>query len=277
MPKEKKVTIVKSANNLTSDLQKTLEPLGGINNFVKPGEKVLLKPNLNTADPYPASSDINFLEAVVNVVKTAKPGKIILGDSCTLTQRTQRVMEDLTIFEFGKKMDIEVVNFDKEKFVKKKLPDTYLKIIRIPKILDEVDKIIILPCLKTHRYAKFTMSLKLAVGLMKKRERAALHALGHLEEKIAEINLIYKPNLIILDGRKAFVTLGPEKGELVEPNILMAGTDRIAIDVEALKILKSYPAENYLGGDIWQLTQIKRAVELGLGVKSEEEYKVINL
>jgi len=120
------------------------------------------------------------------------------------------------------------------------------------------------------------MSLKIGVGIMKKIERARLHA-GHLEEKIAELNLAYKPALIILDGRKAFVTNGPEKGDLVEPNILMAGADRVAIDVEGLKILKSYKAENKLKADIWQLPQIKRAVELNLGSQSEKDYRVLEV
>ena len=83
--------------------------------------------------------------------------------------------------------------------------------------------------------------------------------------------------LILLDGRRAFITHGPESGDLVEPNILLAGIDRIAIDIEALKILTSYPAKNKLTGDIWQLSQIKRAVQLGLGIKNENEYQVKNI
>jgi len=270
------VTKIKVEQDLTSDIKKILEPLGGINSYIKPGDKVLLKPNFNTADPYPASSALDFLEAVIELVKTAQPGKVILGDSCTISQKTETVMKELGIFDLGKRTSTEIANFDKEKFIKKKISGRYLKSLKIPKVIEEADKLILLPCLKTHRYARFTMSIKTGVGIMKKIERTRLH-LGHLEEKIAEINLAYKPDLIILDGRKAFVTYGPEKGKLVEPNILMASTDRIAIDVEALKILKSYPAENKLSGDIWQLPQIKRTVELGLGVQNEKGYKVINL
>jgi len=266
----------KSTSDLKTDIERILKPLGGIENFIKPGDRVLLKPNFNTADPYPASSDHQFLKAVIQIVKNSKPKDILMGDSCTLLQKTQKVMECLNVFALEKEFGVKVINFEKEKFVKKKIQGKYLKSVSIPLIFDEVDKIITLPCLKTHRFARFTISLKIAVGIMRKRERIYLHS-RNVEEKIAELNLAYKPNLIILDGRKAFVTRGPEEGDEVEPNILMAGTDRIAIDVEGLKILKSYPAENKLKADIWQLPQIKRAVELNLGAKTEKDYQVLEV
>lgn len=270
------VTKIKSTGDLNIDIQGILKPLGGLDNYIKAGESVLLKPNFNTADPFPASSAIDFLEAVITLVKIAKPSRIILGDSCTMTSKTSEVMEKLGVFEMGKRLGIEIIDFDKGKYIRKKINGKFLKSVKIPAILGEVDRLILLPCLKTHRYARFTISLKLSVGFMKKIDRIFLHA-RHFEEKVTEINLAYQPDLIVLDGRKSFITYGPETGELVEPNILMASNDRIAIDVEGLKILKNYPAENMLGGDIWQLPQIKRAVELGLGASSEKEYQLINV
>ncbi|MFH1367012.1 MAG: DUF362 domain-containing protein [Patescibacteria group bacterium] len=270
------LTKTKSSGNLKSDIQKILPPLGGISAYVKSGDKVLLKPNLNTADLYPASSDPEFLKAVIEIVKEAKPSEIILGDSCTLLLKTEKVMSCLNFSALEKDYGVKSLNFDQGKYIKKKINGKYLKSISIPAVLEEVDKLILLPCLKVHRFARFTMSLKLGVGIMKKIERTFLH-MSHLEEKIAELNLAYTPDLIIMDGRKAFITRGPEAGDLVEPNILMAGTDRIAMDVEGLKILKSYPAENKLNLNPWEFPTIKRAVELNLGAKNEKEYQIINL
>jgi len=78
-----------------------------------------------------------------------------------------------------------------------------------------------------------------------------------------------------MDARKCFVSGGPESGEVKEPNLILASTDRIAIDIEGLKILNSYPAKNKLDLPLWEIPQIKRAVELGLGAKSEKDYKVL--
>jgi len=128
--------------------------------------------------------------------------------------------------------------------------------------------------MKTHRWAKFTFSLKLAVGFMKPRERIRLH-MRNLEEKIADLNLVAHPNLIIMDGRKCFISGGPAKGELRSPGVVMASGDRIGMDVEALKTIESFDGAS-LKDDPWSYAQIRRAVELGLGVKNEQEYEVVN-
>lgn len=79
-------------------------------------------------------------------------------------------------------------------------------------------------------------------------ERRALHR-SNLEQKVAEINLDWQPGLIIMEGRKSFVSGGPDKGERVEPGIIMASGDMVAIDVAALKVLLSYQAVNRLLAD----------------------------
>ena len=101
-----------------------------------------------------------------------------------------------------------------------------------------------------------------------------LHA-RHLEEKVADLNLVVHPDLVIVDGRKCFISGGPVCGELRNPNVVLASGDRIAIDAEAVKIIGSYEGSS-LSADPWVYTQIRRAVELGLGVKNEQEYTVIS-
>lgn len=266
----------KTTGYIRSDIARLLQPLGGVGAFFQPGDKILIKPNFNTADPFPASTDMGFLEAVVQLLLSTKPGALVVGESCTIIQHTEEVMEKVGVRELSRKYPIEVVNFDKGKYLEKTIPGKYLRSIRLPALLEEGYKIITLPCLKTHRIGRFTMSLKIGVGLVKKTDRIALHA-RHFEAKVAEINLAYQPTLIILDGRQAFVTDGPMSGELVEPGIFLAGTDRVALDVEAVKILQSYRAENRLGHDPWRLPQIKRAAELGLGAHNENDYRVLEV
>jgi uncharacterized protein (DUF362 family) len=121
-----------------------------------------------------------------------------------------------------------------------------------------------LPCPKTHNLAWFSGALKLAVGFMHPGERRALHT-RHLQQKIAELNLCWQPDLTIMDCRKAFVTGGPEKGQIAEPGLLLASGDIVAIDIEAMKILLTYGAENKLPSDPVQLPQIATALRHGLG------------
>jgi uncharacterized protein (DUF362 family) len=272
-----KIIVSKIAHqeNLDDSIEKAVGLLGGWDNFIREGDIVLIKPNFNTADPFPASTSIDFLESVINLIYKAGAKAILVGESSTYSLNTRKVLEETGALELCNRLGAKVYIFDERNWVKKEiLNGKYLKSVSIPEILDKVDKIVLLPCLKTHRYARFTAAIKLAVGLMRPRERAMLH-MTHLEEKIAEINTVFKPDLIIMDARKCFVTRGPEAGEVREPNLILASTDRIAIDIEGLKILKSYPAENKLDLPLWEFPQIKRAVELGLGVKTENDYEVI--
>jgi uncharacterized protein (DUF362 family) len=137
----------------------------------------------------------------------------------------------------------------------------------------EAGKIVYACCLKTHRYADFTLSLKLAMGFVRRRNRVPMH-LWRLSEKLAELNLAIAPDLIIMDGRRCFISGGPSSGEVRELNLILASGDRIAMDVEALKVLQSYPGHS-LKKRPWELTLIRRAVELGLGATSEAAYQVI--
>ena len=81
-----------------------------------------------------------------------------------------------------------------------------------------------------------------------------------------------------MDGIKAFVTGGPEKGKEVEPNLLLASRDRVAIDAVGVAILKLYGAKGKVGeADVFEQDQLKRAAELGFGVKSAAEIELTPL
>ncbi len=257
---------VKVEKDLKRAIEKAVEEIGGFGKFIKKGDRVLLKPNFNTADPYPASTDQIFLKAVVESVYAAGVGEVIIGDSSTMALKTRSVMEKLGIFELEKIMNPapKFVVFDEDKFIKKEIPQgKYLKTVSLPEILDKVDKLILLPCLKTHFLGQFTGSFKLSVGFMRKIERLSLHA-RHLNEKIAELNLVIKPDLIIMDGRKCFITKGPSERKLAEPNIIMASESRMEIDIEEIKTIQSFEGNSLSGINPEEILQIKRARELGI-------------
>jgi len=272
------VTKIKSSPDLKSDIQKLIQPLiGNISDFIKPTDRILLKPNFNTADPFPGSTALDFLQAVIAIFSEAKPKEIIVGESCTYFLNTEKVCRLKGAPAIMEKFNVTWHNFEMGKWVKVNvLGGKYFKSIKIPKIVQEVDKIILLPCLKTHFLAAYTGALKINIGMLKPSQRGQLH-LNNLQERVAEVASVVKPDLIIMDGRKCFTEGGPGAGKLEEPNILMAATDMVALDVEGLKILQSYKANNKLGADPWALKQIARAVELGIGSKSENDYQIIEV
>jgi uncharacterized protein (DUF362 family) len=148
------------------------------------------------------------------------------------------------------------------------------------KIFHDADKIVQTCCLKTHRFGgHFTLSMKNSVGLVAKKVPGGmydymweLHGSPFQRQMIAEINNHYNLDFVLMDGIKAFITSGPEKGKEVEPNLLLASKDRVAIDAVGVAILKMYGAKGKVGeARVFEQDQLKRAAELGFGVKSAEE------
>ena len=268
-----KISKIKVSDDLKRAVLKSVDLIGGFRSFIKTGDIVLLKPNFNTADPFPASSDLGFLKAMVELAYEFGSKSVIVGESSMFTLNTRKTMEKTGVFSLAElKPSAEIFSFDEHKWIKKKIANgKYLKSISVPEILDKVDKLILLPCLKTHIYARYTGALKLSVGFMKQRERICLH-LGHLQEKIAELNAVINPDLIVMDARKCFITGGPAGGIVREPNLILASADRIAIDVEGIKIIQSFEGNELRKANPWELTQIKWAIQCGIGVRSEKDY-----
>jgi len=122
------------------------------------------------------------------------------------------------------------------------------------------------------------MSLKLAVGVIHKDVRMRdMHADSvNIRRMIAEINQTFTPQLIVMDGIDIFVDGGPMTGKRVNAGVIVAGTDRVAIDAVGLAVLKNHGANNaVMSRKIFEQEQIARAVELGLGVKSPAGIEIV--
>lgn len=163
--------------------------------------------------------------------------------------------------------------FDDERWAEIDINGEFLKKVSLAETALHADKLVYSCCMKTHFRADFSLSLKLAFGFTKGSERIGFH-IAHLKEKLIDLNLAVHPSLIIMDGRKCFITGGPFSDEVREPKLILASGDRLAIDVEAIKTIQGFEGSK-LKNDPWSYTQIKHATELGLGVKSSSEYKVV--
>jgi uncharacterized protein (DUF362 family) len=253
--------------SLNKAVKEAINAYGDINSLLREDEKVLLKPNFNTADEYSGSTDLEFLREITKQVLETKVSEVYIGDSSTfaMLKNTESVLKEKGIYEL-KKLDkrVKIVNFDEGEWIKKEiLGGKYLKNASVPEILNRVDRLIFLPCLKTHFLAQYTGALKLSVGLMKPRERLSLH-MKNLQEKVAELNLLFKPDLIVMDGRTCFIRKGPMDGPREYPDFILSSKSRVDIDIEGINIIKSYEKSDLYGIDAESITQIKRAIELSI-------------
>ncbi len=247
-------------------------------------KNVLIKPNFNTADPVPGSTDNETLVALVEEVWKMGAKSVSLGERSY--PPTREVMERKGVLPLMKKLDVKIINFDdleEKDWVECKPKDSHWRNgFRVARPVLETECLISTCCLKTHQYGGvFTMSLKLHVGVVPTRRHGydymgELHSSPHQRRMIAEINTPFKPALIVLDGVDAFVDGGPMTGKRARGKVFLASTDRVAIDAVGLAVLKLLGSNRQImNHGIFEQEQIARAVELGLGASSASGIEVI--
>lgn len=245
------------------------------------GKKVFVKPNFNTADPNPGSTHNDVLGTLVREIHERDALSVTVGDRCGPGD-TQKVMEDKGIFDLGRDLKFDVLNFES-------MEDKDWVLINPPgshwgdgfymaRPLVESEYTVTTGCLKTHQYGgHYTMSMKLSVGAVhRKHMMQQLHGSPHMRKMIAEINLAYQPQLILMDGVEVFTDGGPMTGEQKTANVILAGKDRVAMDAVGLAVLKDLGSnDTIMGKKIFEQEQMKRAVEIGLGVTGPDKIHIV--
>lgn len=275
--KKTSVSLIKTSDR-TSGIKRAIEILNI--NPVKEKD-VLIKPNFNTADPFPGSTHNDTLTHLILYLRNMGAKTITIGERSGPPD-TSDVLKEKGIYELCKKLDVGLINFEELP------PDEWVRIspekshwrngFDVAKPVLDSQCIVSTCCLKTHGYGGvFTMSLKLSVGVTHKKNMTELHtSFLSMRKMIAEINQAYNPSLIILDAIEAFVDGGPATGTKKTANVILAGTDRIAIDSMGLAILKELGSNKaIMGKKIFEQEQIARAVELGLGVNKPQDIEIL--
>jgi uncharacterized protein (DUF362 family) len=246
------------------------------------GKRVLLKPNFNTADAFPGSTHNDTLEHLVRQLQRMGAGEITVGERSGPPD-TAGVLAEKGVPALCERLGVGLLNFEAlgpEGWVRVRPAASHWRDgFDVPRALLEADAVVSTCCLKTHAYGGvFTLSLKLAVGLTHKRHMTELHtSFRSMRKMIAEINQAYRPALIVLDATEAFTDGGPSHGTRKRADLIVAGTDRIAVDAVGLAILKDLGANaDIMGRPIFAQEQIARAVELGLGVNAPGQIALVS-
>jgi uncharacterized protein (DUF362 family) len=240
------------------------------------------------------------LAAVVRLVKSKNPGRIVVGD------RSARAFPDTAlVFETTGLGAAALAAGADEVYAAQSpadAPDEWVLlrpqgyeetwataggILALRRIL-EADHLINVPVCKDHRYALFSMSLKNFIGAIGDSSRDPLHIASSLAgdftrigRDIAILNQLFSPLVNVLDATTALINGGPEGSNSdavrATPGLVLASSDRVALDAAGVSLIKlelgrtAVPlpdaANATLGqSSVWQLPQLAFAVELGLGV-----------
>lgn len=250
--------------------------LGGWEKLDLAGRTVLVKPNVVSDQPSPATTSPAVLGAVVRALYRNGAKRVLVGDMSALQtlilSSTRRNMEKNGLLRAAQEAGGEVVTFEKGKWIEVPLPGArYVEKALVSEWLFRADRVVNLPVIKTHRSASYTLCLKNFIGCTHLRQRPYLVDRGHWEELIAEFNLAFRFDLHLADGTVAMISGGPWEGTPAPTGLILAGEDPVAVDAVGLGILKTFGKwEAVAGKGVWEQRQLRRARELGLGRGAEE-------
>lgn len=228
-----------SRDEVRRGLERLLAHFGGMEAFVKPGERVLLKPNMLYAKPPEAAVTTNpeVVAAVIELVRKAG-GTPLVGDSPGVG-KLSRVAEKSGILKVLEETGTELVEFMEPVEVS---GEGLFRRIELARPYLEADRVINLPKLKTHGMMTMTCSVKNLFGAVVGAAKAAWHLkAGEDRDMFArmllEIYLLRKPDLNIVDAIVAMEGDGPGSGDPREVGLLIAGVNPVSLDVVAAEVL----------------------------------------
>ncbi len=253
-----------------ASLRRLLAPLGGMSAFVRPGERVLLKPNMLYGKHPDAAVTTHpvVVQAVIELVREAG-GLPLVGDSPG-NGATRKVAEQCGILEVVRKSGAELVEFSDTVAVR---GEGLYKKFELARPYLEADKVINLPKLKTHVMMTMTCAVKNLFGAVIGREKSAWHLKAGKDRSVfarmlVEIYLLRRPDLTIVDAITAMEGDGPGSGDPCHVGLLLAGANALAVDMIAGEIA-GIPEELLYVGQI--------AAKMGLEGADRKDIQVVGV
>lgn len=242
---------------------KAVEMLGGIKKFVPKNARVALLPNVQSRHPGSFTKP-EILSAVIKLCKKAGAKEI----NC-LSWQSVKQWEDTGLKAVIDAEGVGLKLFEKDEALFKTVPVPGGQALTEARVLADFynhDLLINMPITKDHAGNKFTGTMKNLMGLNSPGNNRTFHRpnwktdpndVAHLEQSIVDLNKAVKPALNVVDATEFITTNGPfGPGELIKPQKIVAGIDRVAVDAYCAGLWGLKPEE---------IVQIKRASEQGLG------------
>jgi len=252
-------------------VKSALDAIGGIEKFISPGDRVLIKPNISFAANAEcgATTSVEIVNQVVELCLKQGASRVIIidyplanPDLCIERTRIKEAIIDpdkvilLLLSKERQFVDVEIPN-GKE-----------LKNIKIAKELQKIDKFINIPTAKSHSATGVSLGIKNLMGLI--WDRSYLHRID-LHRAIAELALVIKPDLTIIDATRVLTSGGPGgPGKTVPLNTVIASTDIVAADSYAVGLSQWYN-KSFTGRNV---KYILEAYNLGLGEIDKERMQI---
>ena len=220
-------------------------------------DTVLIKVNFITDKTWDtgATTDPIVVEAIIKKLEDLHVKVYVVESDATITN-ADKAFEATGMKDMCSRNGVEWLNlrYVKDK-VKLAVPNgEALKSITVPRLVME-SAVISAAKLKTHANTDVTLGMKNMFGLLPDKFKGKYHMRG-ISKVIVDINTVLKPALTVIDGFVGMEGAGPIDGTPVQMNLIIAGTDVVATDATAARVMGFNPFE---------IKHIRRAFEKGLG------------
>jgi uncharacterized protein (DUF362 family) len=263
------IVVARGAGKSPSAITKAaIDAMGGIKKFISRGDVVVIKPNMSW-DRLPEQAANTNPEVVATVVKLcfeAGAKKVKLFDRSVSDPR--RCYKQSGITDAVSSLGAELTYIDERRFRDISIKGQVLKSWPLYQDLFEADKIINIPIAKHHSLARLTMAMKNWMGVMG-GSRGRIHQ--KIGESLADLALVIKPTLTVLDAIRILTANGPQGGNLDDVkkiDTVIVGIDQVAVD--------SYGATLFgiKGSD---LSYVRAAASAGIGSMDLSKLKIKTL
>ena len=245
-----KVSLVKSDRGMKEDLSHALNLIGGLGRYIRCGDRVMLKPNLNGAEGY---TDRDLVESLIQLLFDFGVGRIVIAESTFGDGRMTNLLFHKTgYFELAAKYGIDLINLNESEAVEVEVKyPLVLEKLRIAREVYEADRIINLPNMKVHYATGITLALKNLKGLLVGDEKRHFHEVG-LDKAIVDLNNTVRAHLNIVDAISCMERMGPRGGDIVRLDLILAGENAAEVDCVGCAVM---------GYDIDEVGHLKRYIE----------------
>lgn len=253
--------------------RKALEAMGGISRFVKKGQRVVLKPNMSFNNPPDRASTTHPLVVATVAEACLEAGAQRVAVLDYPLRKGELCLERSGIRDACKSIKgVHVAALEERKFFREiKVPQG--KVFDRVEVMNEAlesDVLINLPQAKSHSATGVSLGIKGLMGLI--WDRWSFHSKYDIDQALADLATVIKPQLTILDATRALVSGGPGgPGEVVKPNLIIAGIDPVAVDSYAVSIAPWY-GQNFKGR---QVKHLLMANQRGLGKVDLDQMKIL--
>ncbi len=241
-----RVPATQTQEEIRRSLENLIKRLGGIERFVKPGMKAVIKPNV-VADHgmkdgiYTGGivTDIRLVRALIEILLPVA-GSITVAEGSSINRSETSKM--FAHYGYDRLVDMDprkvrVVDLNTDRLVEKPVPaGKRMAGRKVPVTIAEADAIINLPVLKIHFAAGVSLAIKNLQGAMPPIEKYMSHFFG-LWQNLVNIHRLIKPVLSIIDGLTGQEDFGPVSGIPKQMNLLIGGTNPVAVDAVAMRIM----------------------------------------